>query len=84
MGPGERRRAALRRWAAGWVRALANLGAMFGAVTVEYHLTVGREPAPAPLEEPPADHPERLLRGVPLSEREQELWAQLEGLRRRV
>lgn len=84
MGPRERRRAAVRRLAAGWVRAFANLGAMFGAVTVEYHLTVGREPEPVPLAEPPADHPERLLPGVPLSERERELWAQLEGLRRRV
>ncbi|MET8542864.1 DUF6059 family protein [Kitasatospora sp. NPDC004799] len=83
MGARERRRAAARRLAVGWVRALANLGAMFGAVTVEYHLTLGREPRPAPLEEPPADHPERLVPGVPPSARERELWAQLEGLHRR-
>ncbi|MGW0827965.1 DUF6059 family protein [Streptomyces sp. NPDC002845] len=32
-----------------------------------------------PLDEPPSAHPERLDAGVPLSPRERELWAQLEG-----
>ena len=32
-----------------------------------------------PLDEPPPAHPERLAADVPLSPRERELWAQLEG-----
>ncbi|MCL6733441.1 DUF6059 family protein [Streptomyces neyagawaensis] len=32
-----------------------------------------------PLDEPPPAHPERLVADVPLSPRERELWAQLEG-----
>jgi hypothetical protein len=32
-----------------------------------------------PLDEPPPAHPERLVADVPLSPRERELWAQLQG-----
>ncbi|MFE3947026.1 DUF6059 family protein [Streptomyces sp. NPDC059118] len=85
MGPGKWWRCAVRRAAAGCVRALADLGVMFGVVT-ENHLAAGREPQPAgvSLDEPPADHPERLPRGVPLSARERELWAQLDGIDKRA
>ncbi|MFE6668767.1 DUF6059 family protein [Streptomyces sp. NPDC057697] len=83
MGAGERWRSALRRAGTGCVRALADLGVMFGVVT-ENHLGPHPEQAPAPLDEPPAGHPERLPRGVPPSARERELWAQLGGFQKRA
>ncbi|WP_267886117.1 DUF6059 family protein [Kitasatospora azatica] len=74
----------MRRAAASCSSGLTVMGAMFGVVNVAYLVTVSAqsEPVGLPLDEPPADHPERLLPGVPLSASERELWAQLEGLGR--
>ncbi|MEU6227080.1 DUF6059 family protein [Streptomyces sp. NPDC047042] len=73
----------MRRAAASCSPGLTLLGAMFGMVDVTHLLTPAERSAPVPgrpQNEPPPNHPERLLPHSTLSADERELWAQLEGL----
>ncbi|WP_241827192.1 DUF6059 family protein [Streptomyces graminilatus] len=89
------RRAVRRAWrgvATFFIDGFGALAMMFGmvppgSVDQAKHWWLGDpEPEPGvapgsvlPLDEPPFAHPERLVTDVPLSPRERELWAQLEG-----